>query len=217
MSTHIASASRFKRFPFFSVAFLLLIKYPDKEQLKGEGVFFLARGLDRVHHGEEAGHITPHHSKETENNARVIFIQPGTLSTKWCDLHSGWIFPIQLTYFRKPLKKGLGLTYSLTQNPSPGDFRSFQVDNGKQPSLSSCPYNVTHHRILGAHPKTLEVGCSLVQGVQCPVDFSESPALYPLDSTDFLPKWGQPTNFLDIDKYSLGGQSNPWYRTTTAF
>lgn len=102
MNTHIASPSSFKRFPSISVAFLLLIKYPDKKQLKGEEVFFLAHGLDRVHHGEEAGHIT---SQQRNNNARVIFIQPGTLSMKWCNLHSGWIFPLQLTYFRKSLRE----------------------------------------------------------------------------------------------------------------
>lgn len=53
--------------------------------------------------------VTSNHNKETENNARIIFIQLGTLSTKWCDLHSGWIFPLQLTLFQEiPPRKAMG-------------------------------------------------------------------------------------------------------------
>lgn len=103
MNTPIASPSRFKRFPSISVAFLLLIKYPDKKQLKGEGVFFLPHGLDRVHHGEEAGHIT----SQQRNREQC----QGHLPSTWDPFNEmvrpafRWIFPLQLTYLRKSLRE----------------------------------------------------------------------------------------------------------------
>lgn len=214
MNTHIASPSRFKRFPSISAAFLLIIKHPDKKQLKGEGVFFLAHVLDRVHHGEEAGHIT----WQQKNREQC----QGHLSSTW-DLFIEmvrpafrWIFPLQLTYLRKSLRERpwtnlISYPESLPQViPDPSKLTAESSHHLLPVLIMSLIKGFPEHI-----PQTLGLGNSLVQGVQCPVDFSES-ALCPLDSTDIVPEWGQQQVSWTLTNIPWG-QSNPWFRTTIAF
>lgn len=114
-----------------------------KSNLREKGVFLLAHGSERVHHGEEAGHI----SSQQRNREQC----QGHLHSAWDPFNEVLrrAFRVDLSTSTNlisgnPSQKGHGLTNLLLRIPHPGDSRSFQVDNWKQPSPSPCPYNVTH-------------------------------------------------------------------------